>query len=146
MNIVKELQEIRDKHKDQRVIVVGTTCTGKSTLLKKIQNAQDMDDLIFPLLSEEEKAYVCSKVWTEEIGRTMTRLVKERVKVEKGKPVFGTVVLDADLIVFLDIDDDLLKERCTKRKTSFENAKNIQKQIIQEIKMSKIPSITLREG
>ena len=65
--------------------------------------------------------------------------------IEKGKPVFGTVVLDADLIIFLDIDDNLLKERCAKRKTSFENAKNMQKQIIQEIKVSKIPCRELRE-
>lgn len=115
MKIAERLQKILDEYKNKRVIVVGTTSSGKSTLLKKIKNAEDMDDLVFPLLSKEEKNYVCQSVWTEEIGKTMTRLVKEKVKVEKGKPLFGTVILGCDLIIYLDINDELLKERCKKK-------------------------------
>ena len=60
----------------------------------------DMDELIFPLLSEEEKKYVCTTPWTEEIGQKMDELVRERVKIKKGYPVFGTVLLDCALDSF----------------------------------------------
>ena len=43
-----------------------------------------MDEIIFPLLTEQEKEYVCQTPWTEEIGKTMDRLVRERVKIQAG--------------------------------------------------------------
>ena len=141
MNEIKNLQKFLEENKNKKIIVVGTTCTGKSTLLKNITNAQDMDELIFSKLTKEETEYVCENPWTEEIGNKMNELVNEKIKVEKGKPLFGTVVLDCDIIVYLDISDRLLKERVLKRKTSFENAKNMQKQILKNIKKSNIPVI-----
>ena len=143
--MIEQLKEILDKNNDKRVIVVGTTCSGKSTLIKKIESAKDMDDLVFPLLSKDEKDYVCQDVWTKDIGKTMTRLVKERVIVENGKPVFGTVVLDCDLIIFLNVKDSLLRERCNTRKVKFENAKNMKRQILKEIIESKTPCIEIKE-
>jgi broad-specificity NMP kinase len=138
-----QLSEILQANSDKRVIVVGTTCTGKSTLLKKIPGSEDMDEIVFPKLTKAEADYVCSEPWTEEIGRAMTRLVKERVKVEAGKPVFGTVVLDCDLIVYLKINDDLLRERTKLRNKDFNYAKNMQSQIEKGIKQSGIPAIEL---
>lgn len=138
-----QLSGILAANSDKRVIVVGTTCTGKSTLLKSIDGAADMDKLVFPKLTKAESDYVCSKPWTEEIGKTMIRLVKERVKVEPGIPVFGTVVLDCDLIVYLKINDDLLLERTRLRGKDFEDAKNMQAMIEEEIKHSGIRTIEL---
>lgn len=145
-HLVNKLAGILDKNKDKRVVVVGTTCTGKSTFIKEIQGAQDMDNLVFPQLSKEESDYVCQNPWTEEIGQTMIRLVKERVNVEAGKPVFGTVVLDSDLIILLKISDELLHERTRLRKVSFEDAKNMQRQIEEEVGKSKIPTIEFSVG
>lgn len=143
MNVIKQLEEIFNKNRDKRILVIGTTCTGKTTFVEKIKNAHDMDKLIFPLLSKKEEEYVCSHPWTKEIGETMTRLTKERIKVEKGIPLFGTVLLDCDLIIYLKITDKLLKERCSKRKADFENAKNMQKMILEEIEESQIPCIKI---
>jgi hypothetical protein len=99
--------------------------------------------LLFPKLSKEESDYVCSEPWTEDIGKTMIKLAKEKVNVEAGKPVFGTVVLDCDLIVYLRINDELLRERTNLRGVSFNDAKNMQNQIEREIKDSKIKTIEL---
>ncbi|MDO8599425.1 MAG: hypothetical protein Q7S02_04915, partial [bacterium] len=101
------------------------------------------DELVFPLLTKEESEYVGQTPWTPEIGQTMTRLVRERVRVEPGKPVFGTVVLDSDLVVYLHINDDLLHERTQARGVDFVDAKRMQEQIKEEIVQSKIPSIVL---
>lgn len=145
-NITSKLVKILDANKDKRVVVVGTTCTGKSTFLKQIESAHDMDELVFPKLSKEERDYVDQTPWTEEIGRTMIRLTKERAVVKPGEPVFGTVVLDSDLLIELKISDELLRKRTISRGVSFEDAKNMQRQIEAEIKKSKIPVIELSVG
>lgn len=41
----------------------------------------------------------------------MDELVRERIKIISGNPVFGTVLLACDLIVYLDICDELLLKR-----------------------------------
>ena len=65
-SFLTEVRDILEAHKDERVVVVGTTCTGKSTLLKSIDGALDMDEVLFPQLSEDEVAYVCQKPWTDD--------------------------------------------------------------------------------
>lgn len=138
---VKELQELLGKHTDKKISVVGATGTGKSTFLKYIKNAHDQDELVFPKLTKEESDYVCQTPWTEEIGETMNRFVKKYVEIQPGEPVFGTVVLPSDLIIYLKISDELLRERVTKRGNKFEDAKNMQVRIEQDIKASNIPVI-----
>lgn len=142
----QNLKAILDQHKQERVVVVGTTCTGKSTLLRHTPEAVDMDEVIFPQLTPKESAYVCQSPWTEEIGREMKRLAKKYVQVEPGHPVFGTIVFDSDLVIELIISDELLRERVGLRSAQFEDAKNMQKQIEQEIKNSGIPVIQFPVG
>jgi hypothetical protein len=138
---ITDLKKYLKQNLDKRIIVLGTTCTGKSTLLKSISFAQDMDDLIFPKLTKKEKECVCKSPWTKEIGKTMIRLVRTKIKVKSGKPLFGTVILDCDLIVYLVITNKLLKKRTKLRKSSYIDAKNMQKQILDQIKKSKIPFV-----
>ena len=52
-------------------------------------------------------------------------LIYTKVKIAKGMPMFGTVILDMDAGVYLDIADDVLKAHCEKRKVSFEDAINM---------------------
>jgi ABC-type lipoprotein export system ATPase subunit len=144
--LANKLQAVLDLNKDKRVVVVGTTCTGKSTLLQSIIGAHDMDELIFPQLTPEETVYVEQQPWTEDIGRTMERLAKERVKVRPGEPVFGTIVFDADLIVDLQISNDLLLQRTAARGKEFEDAKNMRQQIERNIAESGIPKIDFSVG
>lgn len=141
-----ELQAVLDVHKNERVVVLGGTCTGKSTLIEHLADAKDMDKLVFPLLTQEETDYVCQVPWTPEIGETMTRLTKDKVKVRPGEPVFGTVVLDADRIVYLKIGDELLRERTAARGVSFEDAKNMQQHIEAEMTASGLPIIEFEVG
>ncbi len=140
---VEELKEIFDNNKDKRILVIGTTCTGKSTLIKNLGIGLDMDKVIFPLLTKEESDYVCQTPWTKEIGEKMTYLVKTKLKIQPGEPLFGTVLVDCDLIIYLHISDELLKKRTTLRNVDFTNAKNMQTEIEKEIKNSDIKVITL---
>ena len=140
------LQLLLDQYRTERVVVLGGTCTGKSTLVENLSGARDMDTLLFPLLSSEEIEYVCQTPWTPEIGMTMTRLTREKVKVNPGEPVFGTVVLDADRLIYLKISDELLQERTAQRNVSFTDAKNMQQHIEAEMMTSGLPVITFDVG
>ena len=57
--------------------------------------------------------------------------------------MFGTVLLDCDLIVYLHISDELLLERTKIRNADFTNAKNMQKKIEDKIRNSGLDTITL---
>ena len=138
---IEELRQIFIDNKDKRICVLGTTCTGKTTLINESNMGVDMDEEIFPLLTEEETEYVCQTPWTEEIGNKMDELVRTRLSIKPGIPMFGTVLLDCDLIIYLHITDELLLERTKSRNVDFNNAKNMQLKIEEEIKNSNIPTI-----
>ena len=138
---IEELRQIFIDNKDKRICVLGTTCTGKTTLINESNMGVDMDEEIFPLLTEEETEYVCQTPWTEEIGNKMDELVRTRLSIKPGIPMFGTVLLDCDLIIYLHITDELLLERTKSRNVDFNNAKNMQLKIEEEIKKSNIPSV-----
>ena len=140
---INELKNILDNNKDKRICVVGTSCTGKTTYLEYAKNGLDMDKVIFPLLSKEEKEYVCQTPWTPEIGQTMDKLVRERIKIQVGQPVFGTVVIDCDLIVYLNISEELLKKRTKSRNVNFYDAKGMQDGIEKELSKTTIPVIII---
>lgn len=143
MSNIEELKDIFINNKDKRICVLGTTCTGKTTLINKYNLGNDMDKEIFPLLTKEEEQYVCSTPWTEEIGAKMDELVRTKLIIKPGTPMFGTVLLDCDLIIYLHINDRLLLERTKLRNVDFENAKNMQLKIEKEIKNSNIPVISI---
>ncbi len=138
------LIRIFEENKNKRICVLGTTCTGKSTMINALNIGLDMDKEIFPLLTKEETDYVCSTPWTEEIGKKMDQLVREKLSIKPGYPMFGTVLLECDLIVYLYINDEILLERTALRDVDFMNAKNMQKKIEDEIRNSKIETITLK--
>lgn len=144
--VISGLKQLLLEHSNKRICVVGTTCTGKSSMVSQIPEARDQDEEVFPKLSAEEKDFVCQFPWTEEIGRTMTKLVRDRVLTAIGKPVFGTVVIDCDLVVLLKISDKLHSERTSLRKVQFNDAKNMQLQIEEEVKANGFPYIEYSVG
>ncbi len=140
---IDNLVAIFNENSNKRICVLGTTCTGKTTLINESNIGLDMDKEIFPLLTQEETDYVCSTPWTEEIGNKMNELVRSKLFIKPGTPMFGTVLVDCDLIIYLHISDDLLLERTNLRNADFINAKNMQKKIENEIRNSGIDTITL---
>ena len=138
-SVTRKVEQILDKNKDKRVVILGTTCTGKTTLHKLLPDAVDMDEALFPLLTPEESDYVNQTPWTEEIGAFMRQLVLDKVRVEPGKPLIGTIVAACDLIIILQISDKLLGERCIRRRVSMGDAKNMRKQIMDSAHGSGIP-------
>jgi shikimate kinase len=122
---INALNAIFEKHIKDRICVLGTTCCGKSTLQQQIPGTVDMDEVLWPQLTKKEEAYICQKPWTREIGDYTRRIVKERVTIKAGQPIFSLILLDSDVIVYLDISDELLVEHCKQRGSVFQDAKNV---------------------
>lgn len=83
MQVIEELRKIFKENTDKRICVLGTTCTGKTTLIHDINIGLDMDDEIFQLLTKEETEYVCKTPWTEEIGNKMDELVRTKLSIKQ---------------------------------------------------------------
>jgi len=74
----------------------------------------------------------------------MNQFVRERINTIPGKPLFGTVCVDADLVVFLKLDKYLLEERCDLRNVNIINAVNMQDTIENDVSQSNIEYIDVR--
>jgi len=131
-------------HAEQRVAVLGPPCVGKSTLVRHIPEALDMDTILFPQLSPLERQSVFRKPWVPAVGREMRYLASSKIVVSPGQPVFATVVIGVDLIIHLRIDDELLRQRVMlrqERRQYFEDVKGIQEQLEADILDSGILSL-----
>jgi len=138
------LKQVLFEHANQRVAVLGPSCVGKSTILRHIPEALDMDIILFPQLSSKEKQLVFQKPWQPFVGKEMKRLACSRIIVFPGRPVFATVVIEVDFIIHLRIEDSLLQKRIAlrrERQQFFEDVKGIQRQLETDILLSKIASV-----
>lgn len=128
---INTLTAIFEKHENERICVLATTCCGKTTLRRQIPGCVDLDDELWPQLTKEEADFICQKPWTPEIGDFIDRLVYERITAKAGHPLFTTIIVDCDVVVYLDISDELLAAHCEMRGNDFADAKNV-KQAVEE--------------
>lgn len=148
---VEKISHIFSSNTEKRICVIGASCVGKSTLLRYLPEAIDMDDLLFgneqkeiePLLTQAEKDYVCGP-WTPEVGQFMTKKAHESIKIEVGHPVFGTIVFPSDLIVEINVPDNILRERIRQKNINEKDVFNMKAQIESEIKKSGIEKIVVK--
>jgi len=124
------LKAIFEKHKNERICVIGTMCCGKTTLIEQLSqyNCIDMDDEFWSQISEEEIEILSQTPITQEIIDSIYKLVYEKITVKPGFPMFGFAILDCEVVIYLDISEKLLEEHCKKRNdTNFIDALFIKK-------------------
>ena len=68
-NYINKLKEIFEQNNDKRILVIGTSCTGKSTLIEKLGIGIDMDKEIFPLLTQEDKYFITQAICKKGISK-----------------------------------------------------------------------------
>jgi len=115
--ITNALRAIFEKHKDERVCVIGTMCCGKTTLIKQLsgQNCIDMDDEFWSQIPQEEIDIFSQTPITQEIIDAIRKLIDKKITIKPGFPLFGISILDCETVVYLDISEKLLEEHCKKR-------------------------------
>jgi hypothetical protein len=140
---LKKLKKILDQNKGKKITVIGTTCVGKTTLLKEIPEGIEISKLA-PVLSEEERDFYYNAPLTEENEERRLELRPRRAIVKAGQPAFGTGIANGtELIVYLDIDDKTLEKRCESRGVDISEAKLMKKFIDKEVEKSKLTVITI---
>lgn len=127
------LNSILQRFEDKRICVVGTSCCGKTSFASYIGNCVNMAEAICYLLSEEEMEQVMQSPWTPETGEAMDRLVKSKIKTQAGFPIFGTVVMESDFVVYLNISNGMLMARCEEQGVSFEDAIKLKEKIERDL-------------
>lgn len=130
--IINSLKAIFEKHINERVCVLATTCCGKTTLLRQIPDCIDLDDELWTQLTQEEADFISKKPWTEEIGDYIDKLVYEKITIKPGYPLFSTIIVDCDVVIYLDISDELLAEHCKKRGNDFTDSKRVKDAVEQD--------------
>jgi hypothetical protein len=126
---INTLEAIFEKHTHERVIVLSTTCVGKTTMIEQMPHWVDVDVLLGECMTAEEIAF-CSQVpWTEEIGEVYDKIMFERIKVIPGHPLFCSCVLDCEVLVYLDISNENLLKHCKKRGVDFNYALQMKDEI-----------------
>ena len=118
--IVNELETIFERHESDRVLVMGTTCAGKTTLAKHFE-CVDTDEILGSIMTDEEIAYVCSDA--DDVGEVYDKYYN-KIIVKHNNPVFGPWYLPCDVAILLYIDDVILKRRCLQRDVNYEAAIN----------------------
>ena len=129
---INALKAIFEKHKNERICVLATTCCGKTTLLRQIPDCADLDDELWPQLTKKEADFISQKPWTKEIGDFIDKLVYEKITVKAGHPLFTTIIVDCDVVIYLDISDELLEEHCKKRDNDFTDSKKVKEAVEQD--------------
>lgn len=143
MSTLEELKRLLTSNNNKRITVIGTTCTGKTTIMKHIPEAVSLSDLC-PPLTQEQVDYIMQTPWTRQIGETVAKLRGAKAVITAGKPAFGTVLAsNTELIVYMKIDNQLLQKRTRLRNVNFADAKAMQGWIEEKIAESGLPVITV---
>jgi len=129
---IRALSEIFEKHKNERICVIGTMCCGKTTLIQQLRgyHCVDADDEFWPQISKKDTERLSQKPITEEIIGTVCERMREKITVKPGVPLFGITILDCEVVVYLDIAEQLLEKHCKQRgDTTFMDALFVKKYI-----------------
>lgn len=173
------LTDIMDKYDDQRVLVIAPPCAGKSTLLQHIPNGIDMD-MVFDAMPAEFRRYVLhheypfmyidgdretvkyterpyisgnseSESYLRATSDDLARYINEQIKIMPGQPVFGTSLIETDVIVHLKLSDDTLDMRLHSRNTKTHRASQrdrvyaIRRQIEEDVAYARDAGLTVEE-
>lgn len=147
--LISVLSNLFNKYKNERILVLGTTCSGKSTLVEHFNdidsvlkynnypdylliNARDMDNELFPLITKEQTEYLCQSPWTGEICNLMHGLIENHIKTIPKKPLFGTDFIDCDVAILIKLDPIILSKRCKLRDVNLESSIKMHSRIEEE--------------
>ena len=148
-NMVQELKKIFAENITKRIIILGTNCCGKTTLIRNhFPECFDIDLIVLSQMSEEmrNEFVEASWPWTEKLKETWDKNYSETMKslkIEAGHPLFSAVIFDSDIIVYLNIDEKTLYDRTKMRDYDYELAVECNNYLKEYIKTTNLPVIVV---
>jgi len=143
---IQKLRQIFDRNNNKRILVLGTMCAGKTTLIKSLPECLDQDEICWALLPKELEEKLSKGSWTEEMIESWNMHVENAtqiVEIEAGRPLFGGSMFKSDIIVYLNINEKTLRERTKMRNVEYEMASNYNKKIKEMLKATDLPVIVI---
>ncbi len=131
---LNRLKKILLENQDKKVLVLSASETSIQKIYQfmamgKLYN-HVLDELLIKEFGAIEKWYV-----TDNERKRM----EEQIKIEKGKPLFSTQIVDCDFIIFLKIEPKVLKIVCDYEKTEYFYILRRQQELLQEIDAQSYP-------
>jgi len=143
---VQKLRQIFYENSDKRILVLGTMCAGKTTLVKSLPECLDQDEICWALLPKELEEKLSKGSWTQEMVKSWNEHVEnatQTVEIEAGRPLFGGSIFKSDIIVYLNINEETLRERAKRRNADYEVASNYNNEIKKKLKATNLPVIVV---
>lgn len=139
----KTLESLLEKYRDKRVLVLAPPSIGKSTMLQHIENSVDLDT-VFDDMPAEFKRHVLHherpfmfidgdkktvkyvekefdpnnpehQKYLRETTDLLTGYTQNKMPVEAGRPAFGAVLIDSDVVIYVKISDEEFRKRMESR-------------------------------
>ena len=145
-DVIQKLRQIFNENRDKRILVLGTTCAGKSTLVKCMPECLDQDDICWALLPKELEEKLSKGSWTGEMIKAWNTHVENAtqiVEIKAGRPLFAGSIFKSDIIIYMNISEKILRERTKKRSIAYEAASNYNEVIKEKLKSIDIPVIVI---
>ncbi len=131
----KKIEKIINENKDKRILILGTKFSGKRTILNNLKIGTYYNDLLDDLILEKY-GYVY-------ITPQEKKALESKMIITKGIPLFSECLVDCDLIIFLYINESLLKLRTTMNYMEATSAIAIQNNLKKELKNVSVPIIKI---
>ena len=125
------------------MLVLATPTVGKSTNLQHIKDGVDLD-VVFDDMPDEFKRRVLHhenpfmfidgdkqtlkytekefnptddshQIYLRETTELLTKYTQDKVNIEAGHPVFGSMLVDSDVVIYLKVSEEELKKRIDSR-------------------------------
>jgi deoxyadenosine/deoxycytidine kinase len=116
---INTLNAIFEKHQHERIVVLTTTCVGKTEMIKLMPQWIDADVLLGQSITDEEIIDAIQSQKGVKYIRIYEKKLYKKIKITPGIPVFGSCVIDCDVLVYLDISEKNLLSHCQKRGRDF---------------------------
>ena len=142
--VIQKLNHIFKTHADKRILVLGTTCAGKSTLVEHFPESRDQDDICWALLPKELEKKLSGGPWTEELVNAWNNHVENAIRIveiEPGRPLFAGSFFKSDIIIYLNVNEKTLRERTKKRGMTYETASDYNDVIKEKLLSTDLPVI-----
>lgn len=139
----KALEFLLEKYKDKRVLVLAPPSIGKSTMLQHIENGVDLDG-VFDNMPEEFKRHVLHherpfmfidgdkktvkyaekefdpnnpehQEYLRETTNLLTGYTQDKMHIVAGRPAFGAMLIDSDVVIYVKIPDEEFRKRMESR-------------------------------
>ncbi len=134
---IRKIKKIIKENPEKRILILGTRISGK----KELMNELKIDD--FASLYDQKLTLQFGYIDLRYITEEEKEKVKKSIQIKPGIPMFSEEIIESDLILFLNLNENLLKLKAYLEQVSFYNILNTQNQIKKALKSVKAPIKTI---